>query len=389
MNAKKFAAIIFLIFLPLSISAQSEQGIQGPFYLNTAWNLAKGDVTFQANSKFYFNNKTYNLNENTVNAIAYWDIQGGIGVNYGLGKHYQIGLTQILYQDNHKDGSGYNFPDDLFLDLKVGSFSLKNGSWNLGGKILSRIPLAKHHNILFEPYSAGRLSAGIFGMATYSTKPLFPEDGFNVHFNLGLLDHNDHGVNLDESGQSRILKKHNSREIIGGAALIFPTSKFDFSAEFYGNYYISKPPATAFSRHSYLYFSPGIFYKLFYWLAFGFGFDFRLSPNKSCSSSYISSDLPNHLPTYPLWRLNFKMRVNIISKVKNRFMERAADSVATVEKDEKTIYDKIADEKKHIEEAEFELEYLMKQRQQMDEILARLKKALELKGTEKKEKEKN
>ncbi len=388
MDFKKIILIGLILAIPQLAWTQTEQGIKGPFYMTTAWNLAKGDVTFQANSKFYFNNKTQTLGNNITNGIAYWDIQGGIGINYGLGKHYQLGLTQILYQDNHKAGKGYNFPDDLFLDFKVGSFSLKNSHWNFGGKILTRIPLAEHHNILFEPYSAGQLSAGIFGMASYSKHVLAPEDGLNLHFNVGLLDHNDHGVNLDESGQSALLKKHNSREVIAGAGLIFPVSNFDFSAELYGNYYLSKPPATAFSRHSYLYFSPGIVYRTFYWLSVGFSFDIRLSPNKSCYSIYIPSELPNYLPTYPLWRLNFKLRVNIISKVKSRFVESAPDTVVTVEKKEKTVYEKIADEKEHIEQAELELESLMKQRQKMDEILARLRKALDLKNAEKKEKEK-
>ncbi|OQX95769.1 hypothetical protein B6I21_03695 [candidate division KSB1 bacterium 4572_119] len=385
MKIKLYLIFYFIIFLAFSsfLIAGSEQGVSGPLYLSSGWTLPKGDFTFHTNSRFYFNNKTFYSSDNSVSAITYWDIHGSLEFYYGFAKHFQAGLSQILYQDNHKGAGGYNFPDDLFLNLKTGGFSAKSGAWNFGGKLMVRIPLADHHNIILEPYSAGQIEAGIFGLASYSSSPNFPESKLNVHLNLGLLDHNDHAVNLNESETLTDLKKHNSREIIGGAAVIFPTSLFDFSAELYGNYYISKPPATAFSRHNYLYFSPGITYKSFYWLSFAFGFDIRLTPNKSSASSLINSDLPNYLPTYPRWRVNFKMRVNPVSKLKKRFAKEETDTVISTENKEKTVYEKIADEKKHIEKAEVELENIIKQRQKLDEILNRLKKALDVKNSEK------
>jgi len=379
-----------LAIIPVVALGQYEQGISGPFNLNTAWNIPNGDLAIELSSRFYYNNKTFYYSNNTVSAITYWDVQGGIRLMYGLGDRYQLGLTQIFYQDNHKGEGGYNFPDDLFLSVKVKAYSLKNGAWNFGGRFLTRIPVADHHNVILEPYSAGKLEAGVFGLVSYTANPNFPEHGLNFHLNLGLIDHNDHGVNLDESGKSSVLKKHNSRELIGGVAVLMPATKFDFSAEFYGNYFVSKPPPTAFSRHSYVYFSPGITYRAFYWLSFSCGFDVRLTPNKSSSSSYIQNSLPNYLPTYPRWRLNFKMRMNLISRIKARFAEKEQDKGLVTEKKEITVYDRIAEEKKHIEEAEQELEEIIKQRKKMDEILERLKKALEINEKKKKgDKDKN
>lgn len=386
MNIKKSSIIFTLIlfFLPLILWAASEQGINGPLHTTTAWNLAKGDFTFHYNSRFYYNNKNFIQADGQKTGTTYWDVQGGMNVFYGLINHFQLGLAQIFYQDNHKSGKGYNIPDDMFLSVKAGSFSLKNKSWNFGANVFTRIPLAKYHNVILEPYSAGKIELGVFALTSFTTNPSFPQDGFNGHLNLGIIDHNDHATNLDPNKKSTVLNKHNSREIVGSLALVYPTSKFNFSAELYGNFFITKPPATAYSRHSYLYFTPGINFKAINWLSFAFGFDVRLTPHKSSSNNYLTDHFLNLLPTYPLWRLNFKTRLNINSVFQKRSVKKDnGKKTVTVEKDEESVYQQIDEEKKNIKNARQELEILIKERERMDEILFRLRKALD------KEKEEN
>lgn len=368
--------------------AGSEQGNRGPLYLLTAWNLAKGDFNLHAASRFYFNNKSYNLPDNTTAAVTFWDVQGGMNLYYGIGKNYQIGLSQIIYQDNHKSGKGYNLPDDLFLNVKIGSFPSKPGAFNFGVNILTRFPLANYHNIQLEPYSAGRVAFGILGLASYAGNQVFHEDGFNAHLNLGIIDHNDNGIKLGESDEITYANPKTTRELYGGMAIIMPTTQFDFSLELYGNYNISKPPPTAYSRHSYLYITPGVTYKPFYWLSLCCGFDFRLSPNKSNSSDLIKSGLTNMLPTYPTWRVNFGMKVNLTSKIQSRFEEKSVVESAPIESQKGDVFKNIADERKQIENAEAELEKIRSEREKMDEILKRLRKALEIKESEKKKDDK-
>ncbi len=374
---------IFFIFYQSDLLSNQQQGSRGPIYVSSAWNLLKGDLTVHAGTRLYFNNKSYSTSSDNVTAVTYWNLQGRMSLAYGLMKHLQIGLSQVLYQDNHKGGKGYNLPDDLYLNFKYASQPLKSNKFNFGGELITRIPLAEHHNIILEPYSAGKLEAGVIGLLSFTTNPVFPENGINVHANLGLIDHNDHGVKLNENSQVQSVKKHNSRQITAGLAMIYPTTQFDFSAEVYGNYYISKPPQTAFSRHNYLYFTPGITYSPFYWLAFKFGLDLRLTPNKSSASHEINSTLPRHLPSYPTWRVNFGFKLNLSSKLENRFADKKEEEPAVVEKKEKTIYEQIADEQKNIEDAVLELETLIKERKKMDEILTRLRKALEIKDDKK------
>ncbi len=367
--------------------AGSEQGNRGPLYLTTAWNLVKGDLTFQGNSRFYFNNKTFTSANNPATAVTFWDVQGGLNLNYGFGKHYQIGISQIVYQDNHKSGKGFNLPDDMFLKVKFGSVTEKSGPIKFGLLLTTRLPFAKYHNILLEPYSAGRVEFGLMGLFSFSKNQIYPDDGLNAHVNFGLIDHNDRGKKFTESNIEYINRK-NSREIYGGVALIYPITKFDFSVEFYGNYNISKPPPAAYSRHNYLYITPGVTYNAFYWLSLACGFDFRLTKNKSSNSYLISNSTTNMLPTYPTWRVNFSVRVNLVSKLKGRFEQKDDFKSITSDKNKKDVYEEIATERKQIENAELELEKIREERKKMDEILNRLRKALELKDKKEKSKEK-
>jgi len=389
---KKFSRILFIVVILathiLPASGGTEQGNRGPIYLSTAWSLVKGDLTVQGNSRFYFNNKTFTHADNPATAVTFWDIQGGLNFNYGLGDNYQVGLHQILYQDNHKSGSGYNFPDDLFLKVKLGSFQAQPIPLKFGAVLTTRLPLAEYHNVQLEPYSAGRIEFGVMGLVSYSNNLVHPEDGLNAHLNLGIIDHNDNGKKFIELNNEYVNQKK-SREIYAGVAVIYPMTNFDFSVELYGNYNISKPPPIAYSRHNYLYVTPAITYNAYYWLSVACGFDLRLSKHQSSQSYLLPGETTQLLPTYPTWRINISVKANLVSKFKGRFDQK--EDFKSISSDEKKqdVYEQITEERKQIENAEEELQKIRDERKKMDDILNRLRKALEIKDTsEKKEKDK-
>lgn len=388
MNRIKFIVTGVVICLFTNVLGEEFfHGNRGPIHLSPAWNLAKGDLTFHANSRFYFNNKSYTNPDGPNTAVTYWDIQGGANIYYGIARNYQVGLSQIIYQDNHKSGKGYNLPDDLFLDFRVGSFPSAPSRIKYGVKLMARFPVAQYHNVQLEPYSAGTVAIGIIGLASYAMDMVQPDEGLNAHVNLGIIDHNDSGAQIAEEYGSDYVNSGHSREVFGGLALILPTSKFDFSLELFGNYNVSKPPPTAFSRHNYAYVSPGITYKSSHWLSFAFGFDFRMTPNKTNKSDYLPSGTTEVLPTFPTWRVNFSMKMNLVSSAKKQFAEKQKSEVSTPE-EKKDVYQEIAQERKKVENAEAELEKIRKERERMDEILKRLRKALENTEKEVGEKEK-
>jgi histidyl-tRNA synthetase len=91
------------------------------------------------------------------------------------------------------------------------------------------------------------------------------------------------------------------------------------------------------------------------------------------------------LPTYPTWRINFSVRVNLVSKLKGRFAQKEKFESIVTDISKKDVYQDIADERKQIENAELELQKIREERKKMDEILNRLRKALELKDNKDKD----
>lgn len=363
---KKFILLISCLLFHINDTTASDiYGIRGPIYLNSGWNLTKGDLAFYGHSRFYFKNDVTRISGQPINAVTFWDAQGSFTILYGIGKYSEIGLSQIVYQDNHSDGKGYNLPDDLYLRLKFASFGPEKIPFDFGVQIASRFPVAKYHNVPLEPYSAGKVEFIFIGLLSYSPNLLKPEDSFNAHVNLGFLDHNDVGVT----------KTTSSKEFIYGTGIVYPIYSFDFSLECYGNRHLSRPPENAYSRYNYVYVTPGITYRPFYWLSTTFGFDYRLTAAKPNASAHTIS---GNTPVFPTWRVNLGIKVNLMSRIQKRYEDKnKSDELKNNQ--EKTVYEQIEDEQKKIKNAEQELESLVEERKRMDDMLNRLRSILESK----------
>ena len=371
-----FVVILFLI-QAIAAHAGNINGIRGPVYLIPGWNLLKGDLVIHGHSRFYFKNEVHELQDQPTQAVTFWDAQGSFNIFYGIGKYYGIELAQVIYQDNHKGGKGYNLPDDLYLKIKVASLGTQTMPFNFGVQLSSRIPTAKHHNIPFEPYSAGKLEFSIMGLASYSQNLLNPEDTYNLHVNIGYLDHNDAGAEINTTSSS-------SKEFIYGAGIVYPVTKFDFSLEVYGNRHLSRPPEAAYSRYNYVYVTPGITYHPYYWLSVVFGFDYRLTAARPNQSAHTISQ---STPVFPTWRVNLGVKINLMSKLSNRFDKKEKSLLPGTKTEPQSIYKQIADERKQVEDAERELEKIKNERKKMDDMLKRLRNILEYKEEQKKKSE--
>lgn len=366
---KIFVILMTIYWMTPIVLAGSIYGTRGPIYISTAWNLNKNDILLYGNSRFYFKN------EKTTNPVTYWDAQGILNLFYGVGRLFEVGLSQIIYQDNHKGGQGYNLPDDLYLKFKLSSINPQKIPFNLGLQIVSRIPLAKHHNLPLEPYAADRIEFSVIGLASYSSNLALPDEAFNAHLNIGYLDHNDVGHFMNSS---------TSKEFLYGIGIIYPISRFDFSLEFYGNRYLKRPPEVVYSRYNYAYITPGITYQPLPYIAFVFGFDYRLTAAKpNLQATTISANMP----VFPTWKANFGIRINVMSKIQRRYTEKNDQKFinkATSNENGKNIYEQISNDRKEVENAEQELLRIREERKRMDEMIERLRNILELKEDTKK-----
>lgn len=372
-------------------------------HLTTAWNLEKGSMTFHGYSTAFFQN---GVNMRTNRKQTYWDLQGAVTFHFASGKHVEWGVTQLIYRDNHKgvNQNQSNFPDDLFLKMKVGSIGKSTSPLKLGLTLAGRIPLANKHNLIFEPYSGNNLEAGMMIQLSYSPDLLIPESAFNIHVNLGFWYHNDTGdFPSGKPPVDKIFVTNPSTKLLYGVGLAFPTKYFDSYWELTGQAFLNRPPVTVYSREDVIYFSPSVKYRPSRWISFLFGLDLRLSQFKDTtlyerdgtSLPRISEDLTN----YPWWRVRFGMQFNLLKPAPqlgtSSVFEKIGQNSENVDflNSEMKIEENFKEQQELVkarlkaESAEKELQQIREERESIQKIIDRLKKMIYSDGEEQEKKE--
>lgn len=371
---KMSLSIIFLSILVLAaipVYGYGLNGGRGLMHIQSAWSLKPGYLTMYTHTRFFGKVGSIGPVENK-SAVTYWDVQGSMTFNYGINEHVELSLTQNMYQDNHKSSPGFNFPDDMFFKAKLGSYGAKGSALSYGAVFNLRFPTASKHNLIFEPYSAGTVEFGMMGLLTYSRDPLYPEDAINVHLNLGYLNHNDVGQKFSNDGTEVTSM---SQELLYGLGIKLPSTQFDFAAEIYGTLFIQQPPKTAFSIEDYVFFSPGISYKAYRWLAVEVAGDILLSSGENDETDLTLVHKPPEMPNYPSWRINIGFRMTLLPTTAYKVSEK--DILMRKAENRRELFEQIIKEQRETESAEEELERIKAERRKAERELERLRRILE------------
>jgi hypothetical protein len=358
----------------------------GTMRVSSALVIPKGNLYLGGHSRAFFKDEVAKSSQGLSSGQTYWDIQSGLGFRYGFTSKLELGITQIIYQDNHKGGKGYNFPDDLYLSAKLGSIGPRTGILRLGVQADVRLPLAKHHNLALEPYSAGRIGMGGTAILTFISQPLYPGRGVHFNVNAGIFSYNDLGIKLTKSSQDTLVVRQDTQEIIYGLSLCKFNQEFGFFTEVYGRSFLHKPPVSALTRESSFYVTPGISYNPNPWLRLRVALDIRLIGKKD-ETSYngdggsLTPKIWKTVPNLPTWQINLAAVVALhapkhsasVQRVPGREQIATSSSAPVSEK----LYQDMADTRQQTENAEAELERIRSERQRMEDLLQRLRKILE------------
>ncbi len=352
---------------------------RGPLNVRSAWTLEPGYLTLSTYTRFYGKVATFNQAEQPgTNAITLWNVQGGLSLNYGISKHFEASFLPIIYQDTNRGGKGYNFLDDMFLLLKIGSFGSKGSSLSYGFDLGVRFPTAKDHNVIFEPYAANKTSFGAKALLSYARDPLYPEDAFSMHFNLGYWNHNDVGAKLTPADfpKDTVRVLNMTQELSYGAALLFPFEKFDFRLEVHGWTFLQAPPVTAYSRESVTYISPGVSYKPYRWMTMQLNADIRVT-NAADKTDYTRPGVKrvSDLPNYSDWRITLGTKITLLPTSLYAISER--DILMKKAESRRELFEQIIKEQRETESAEEELERIKEERRKAERELERLRRILE------------
>lgn len=379
---QKYPGIILLItILVIPLYADNIHGGYGLFYTHSARTLHQGDFDISLHTRYFGKVASFGSKQK---AYTLWNVQQIVAFNFGVWENVEVALIPILYQDTNKGGKGFskqsiNVPDDFFLNIKAGSFRGEESPWFFGGLFSMRIPIADQHNIIYEPYSAGKVEIGITGLLSYYSNISFPDESWSAHCNLGYLNHNDVGEELTSDPQDPTAESMSS-ELIARAGILYPTGGFDFSGEIEARYFMARPPETAYSREYMSYLTVGVYYKPYKYLTFQTGLDLRLISGEDLtvySTSGQTSLLPpptSSFPNYPAWRGHMGMKIAILPK---SLYQSEDDLLRKQARDRQNLLKKMIEEQKDTEDAEAELSRIRAERKKVEEELERLRKMLE------------
>ncbi len=381
--------VIAVVFGATGVFAQHLNGGRGLPYVRAAWVNEPGYLTMYSHTRFFGKVGKIQAGQGITSAVTYWDVQGTLYFTYGISRHIEAAFSPIMYQDTNKGKSGYNIPDDIFLSVKFGSFGSQGSSVSYGFAANTRIPTAKYHNLVFEPYSAGTWEWGFTGLLSYTLDPLYPEDAFNFHVNINYNNHNDVGKKLslapDDVDTIRVIDP--TQTLSYGLGLRYPTDKFDYWFQLFGTKFLRKPPVTAYSREDFAYVSPGVTYKPYRWLAFDASVDLRISPDKDETLHAFRGvgKIPD-MPNYASWRVNIGMHVILLPTRVYKVSER--DILMQKAEERRKLFEKVIKEQREAESAEKELERIKEERRKAERELERLRNILEQEAKKKQQEKK-
>ena len=129
----------------------------GTLHVRPAYGAPKSALFLGAHTRAFFKDEVHQEPSGLSAGQTFWDIHGAFGLSYGLTSRFELGITSILYQDNHRNSNGYNLPDDLILHAKLGSLGRASGNTRFGVQLDLRLPTGEFHNLPLENYSAGRI----------------------------------------------------------------------------------------------------------------------------------------------------------------------------------------------------------------------------------------
>lgn len=146
----------------------------------------------------------------------------------GVTRRWELSVNPVVYQDDQKHVWGP--PGDLRVGLKYAS-PLSYRAISTGLNFFANLPIAKAHNVAYEPYSSGKFGGGALGLVTIDMTDAFPIVPLKVYLNFGYYDHNFSGQPFSAEDDQYLI----------GAGIKFPIRSIVFFTEYSGEIFANNP----------------------------------------------------------------------------------------------------------------------------------------------------
>ena len=375
---KKLSCVVILFILLTQAYAQYP-GSRSLLHTQTGRTLTKGGLEFHTDMNFYTKLGDYigTTPPQGFNTVNYWLVAGNITGTYGLFDNMDLTVALRLYQDTHYSND-YNVPDDIFVNLKAGSFAFGRRKFYGAGMFKLRFGTGEVHNYPFAEYASGSWEYGVMSAFSYYADPYLPERKFSTHLNLGWYTHNDAGKVVYERGNVQQKASWNATELQYALGFKYPVGALDFMLELHGVYYTNEPDTMVYSRENWTYVTPSIRYKAYQWLYLDLGMDIRISPDENTTRGVSDVSQNLDLPNYSAWKVQMGLHFKILP------LALASRTPEEIERDRFNqrvdFFQSIIEDRTRVENIQEQLDKLKRERQQTEKELEELKQVLEEEG---------
>ena len=175
----QFLLAAFILVPALSFSQTTSMGGRGLFRTLSAENVQT--------SQLYFNTYFASfLEPNKVRKDLGQDHTVTVGLTLGISRHLEFMAMLTPYQDDQ--ASIWAPPGDTQLGLKFQT-PFSGSVIKTAVHLFTRLPTAKRHNVQFEPFSSGKVTAALLGILSLDLTDSFPLLPLKIHANFGYMDH--------------------------------------------------------------------------------------------------------------------------------------------------------------------------------------------------------
>jgi hypothetical protein len=371
----------FLLIFVLLISANAQTGSKSLLHVQQARTFKQGWLVAGTELSFFTKLGSF-IGEAPTNVAAanWWAVTNNIVLTYGIFDNLDLTAAVRLYQDiNRRPTPGYNLPDDIFLNLKAGSFAFGGRKFYGSGMFKLRIPTAETPNYLFREYTSNKVEYGFMAAFSYHIDPYLPDRSFSTHLNIGWYNHNDAGsvVYTAKNGTEQ-KARFNATELQYGLGFIYPVGEVEFMLEAHGINYIEQPDTMVFSRENWGYVTPSIRYRPYSWLRADFGVDISFSSKDITTSGVPDPRLTLDVPAYSDWRVHMGLSFTILP------VGSTAQTAEEIERDRFNqridFFQSIIEDRERAEKVQEELDRLKREREEAEKELEELKQILEEEG---------
>jgi hypothetical protein len=281
----------------------------------SAWNINQGALQFSTWERFYAKHQVVSGDEGTTTGFMVWDSQLSAMISYGLTRFLQIDAAPIILQSTHLSDPRTDSPGDLFISAKWKALSLLP-SLRTALQMDVQLPLAQHHNIPLNPYSADKAGFGATALISWKVIGATPEKGLMLDTNIGYFNYNDAGAHLTDSPADSFSQTTVSQQVRLGAALRWMGQQYGVYSEIVRYHYLTPPPPTAYSRENCTYSSSGMLYQFNPYILVTLGVDLLLAGRNDDTRYEINGESLldaswQTAPNYPDWRLNLGLTFSL------------------------------------------------------------------------------